>query len=64
MRQGDLRSLSSGVLRGMERWLDGLPLWVMPSLRSAIKVELLARDLPLLADESGGHACVAIRGRQ
>lgn len=59
-----VQGLSTGVLRGMERWLDTLPLWLMGALRSAIKEELLARDLPLIADESGGHPCVAPMGVQ
>lgn len=59
-----VRNLSSGVLRAMDGWLDGLPAFVMPALREAIKQELLARELAALADDSGGHPVTPIRGVQ
>lgn len=55
-----LTELSTGVLRGMDRFLDGLPVFVMPGFRLALKLELLARDLPKLADDSGGHIVAPI----
>jgi len=56
--------MSTGVLLGMEGWLDKLPDFVMRELREAVKTELLARQLATLAEESGGWPCIAVGGLQ
>lgn len=58
----EVASMSTSTLRVFERWLDTLPLWLFSELRKAVKSELLARDLPLIAEESGGYPCAAIGG--
>lgn len=56
--------VSTSTLRAMDRWLDELPFFVMKRLRTAIKTELLVRDLERLADDTGGFLCCTVRGVQ
>lgn len=58
-----LSSLSTSVLRAMDRTLDGLPPSVLGRLRSAIKHELLHRAIDrLIAD--GAQPVAPIEGVQ
>lgn len=59
-----LRDVSTGVLRAYSTTLDALPDYVLSEHRAAVKEELLARDLPSIADDSGAHQVAPVRGRQ
>lgn len=56
----NVREISTSTLRAMDRWFDGVPLFVLANLRADIKRELLARELQALADESGGYLSVTV----
>jgi len=57
--------LSTTMLRAMAQALRKSP-WdrLLRSFRYDIENELLERDLPAIAEESGGHPCVRIGGAQ
>lgn len=59
------RFISTATLRAMTFALAKKPwCWVLRDFRLAVENELLARELPAIADESGGWACIGIRGWQ
>lgn len=64
-RRWKLRSISTSTLRGMSIALARRP-WskLFRQLRWDVEAELLARDLDLLADESGGFPCSGPMGLQ
>ena len=57
--------ISTSALRAM---LIGLAPWpwcrLLRGFRQDLVNELLARELPSIADETGGHACVRVPGAQ
>ncbi len=59
-----IRSLTTGALRVYDELLSALPDSLMAEHRAAVKLELLARELPSIADESGGYAVAPVRGQQ
>lgn len=64
-RHAVIGTFGTGTLRAMLAALAGSPLsWLFVELAENIRDELLARDLPALAEQSGGYPCVAPEGVQ
>lgn len=64
-RHAVIATFGTGTLRAMLEALASSRLaWLFTPLAEDIRDELLARDLPALAEESGGHPCAAPQGVQ